>query len=95
MISYASFLGSRQFEAKQFLPTTARLVSLKITYGKLEEAQLLSQIMQAWKDPYRTRLDQLIGGYTLKYTVWREQKIEDIVFPPTRMRVFVSDPIPK
>ena len=95
MISYVPLLILRQFEAKQFLPTTTRLVSLKITYGKLEEAQLLIQIMQAWKDPYRTRLDQLIGGYTLKYTVWREQKIEDTVLPPTRMRVFVSNPIPK
>ena len=68
---------------------------MEITYGKPEKAQLLSQIMQAWKDPHRTRLGQLIGGYTLEYTVLRGQKIEDMVLPPARMRVFVSDPIPK
>ena len=42
MISYAPLLALRQFEAKQFLPATARLVSLEITYGKPEKAQLLS-----------------------------------------------------
>ena len=56
---------------------------------------MLSQIMQAWKDPHRARLGQLIGGCTLEYTVWRGQKIEDTVFLLTRMRVFVSDPISK
>ena len=84
-----------QFRAKQFISATTELVSLEITYGKLEEAQLLSQIMQSWKDPHRTRLGQLIGGCTLEYTVWRRQKIEDTVLPPTRMKVSISDPIPK
>ena len=56
---------------------------------------MLSQIMQAWKDPHRTRLGQLIGGCTSKYTVWRGQKIEDIVLPLARMRVSVSDRTPK
>ena len=51
--------------------------------------------MQAWKDPHRTRLGQLIRGCTPEYTVWRGQKIEDMVLPPTRMRVFILDPIPK
>ena len=95
MISYASLLVLRQFGAKQFISATAKLVSLEITYCKPEKAQLLSQIMQTWKDPHRTRLGQLIGGCTLKYTVWREQKIEDTILPPTRMRVFVPDPIPE
>ena len=95
MISYASLLTLRQFEAKQFILATARLVLLEITYGKPKEAQLLSQIMQAWKDPQRTRLGQLIEGCTPEYTVWRRQKIEDTIFFPARMRVSVSDPIPK
>ena len=56
---------------------------------------MLSQIMQAWKDPYRTRLGQLIEGCTSEYTVWRRQKIEDVILPPTRMRISISDPIPK
>ena len=51
--------------------------------------------MQAWKDPHRTRLGQLIKGCTPEYTVWRGQKIEDTIFPQARMRIFVSDPIPK
>ena len=51
--------------------------------------------MQAWKDPHRTRLGQLIGGCTPEYTVWREHKIQDTVLPLARMRVFVPDPIPK
>ena len=71
MISYAPLLVLRQFRAKQFIPATVRLALLEITYGKYEEAQMLSQIMQAWKDPHRIRLGQLIGGCTLKYTVWR------------------------
>ena len=56
---------------------------------------MLSQIMQAWKDPYRTRLGQLVGGCTAEYIVWRRQKIEDMVLPPARMRALVPDPIPK
>ena len=56
---------------------------------------MLSQIMQAWKDPYKTRLDQLIEGCTPKYIVWRRQKIEAMVLPPFRMRVPVLDLIPK
>ena len=56
---------------------------------------MLSQIIQAWKDPHRTRLGQLIGGCTLKYTIWRRQKIKDTVFFPARMKVSVTDPIPK
>ena len=95
MINYALFLALRQFGAKQFIPATVGLVSLEITYGKPKKAQLLSQIMQAWIDPHRTRLGQLIGGCTPEYTVWRRQKIEDTVLPLARMRVFVSDPIPK
>ena len=95
MISYAPLFALSQFEAKQFVPTTAGLASLEITYGKLEKALLLSQIMQAWKDPHRIRLGQLIGGCILEYTVWRGQKIEDTVSPPARMRISVPDPIPK
>ena len=56
---------------------------------------MLSQIKQAWKDPYKTRLDQLIEGCTPKYIVWRRQKIEATIFPPFRMRVPVLDLIPK
>ena len=95
MISYAPLLILRQFEAKQFVPATVRLASLKVTYGKPEEAQLLNQIMQAWKDPHRTRLGQLIRGCVLEYTVWRGQKIEDTILLLARMRVFVRDYIPK
>ena len=51
--------------------------------------------MQAWKDPHRTRLGQLIGGCTPEYTIWQGQKIEDTIFPPTRMRISVPNPIPK
>ena len=69
MISYATFLALRQFGAKQFIPAIARLALLEITYGKSKEAQMLSQIMQAWKDPYRARLGQLIGGCTPEYIV--------------------------
>ena len=64
MISYAPLLAPRQFGTKQFILAIVGLVSLEITYGKPKEAHLLSQIMQAWKDPHRTRLGQLIGGYT-------------------------------
>ena len=95
MISYALVLALRQFRGKQFILATARLASLEITYGKPEDALSLSQIMQAWKDPHRTRLGQLIGRCILEYTVWRGQKIEDTVLPPTRMRVSVPDSIPK
>ena len=56
---------------------------------------MLIQIMQAWKDPHKTRLGQLIGGSTPKYTVWRRQKIKDTILPLVRMRVPVPDPIPK
>ena len=95
MISYAPLLVLRQFRPKQFIPATARLTSLEITYGKPEEAQLLSQIMQVWKDPHKMRLGKLIEGCTLEYTVWRGQKIEDTVSLPARMRISVPDPIPK
>ena len=49
--------------------------------------------MQAWKDPHRTRLGQLIGGCTPKYTVWRRQKIKDMVPPLAKMRVSILNPI--
>ena len=81
MISYTPLLALRQFRAKQFIPTTIGLASLEITYGKPERAQLFSQIMQAWKGPHRTRLSQLIEQCTLEYTVWKGQKIEDMVLP--------------
>ena len=80
MISYAPLLALRQFETKQFILDATGLASLEITYGKPEEAQLLSQIMKAWKDPHGTRLGQLIGGCTPKYTIWRRQKMEDSFF---------------
>ena len=56
---------------------------------------MLSQIMQAWKDPHGARLGQLIGGCTSKYIIWRGQKIEDTVLPPARMIVLIPNPIPK
>ena len=43
----------------------------------------------------KIRSGQLIEGYTLKYTIWREHKIQDTIFPSIRMRVSVLDPIPK
>ena len=69
MISYAPLLVLRQFGVKQFIPVTIRLASLEIAYGKLEEVQLFSQVIQTWKDPHRTMLGQLIGGCTPKYTI--------------------------
>ena len=56
MINYGPLFTLRQFKAKQFIPTTIELASLEITYGQLGDAQVLSQIMQAWKDPHKTRL---------------------------------------
>ena len=53
-----------------------------------------SQMMQAWKDPHRMRLGQIVEGCTPKYTVWRRQKIEDAVLPPAKMRVSVPDLAP-
>ena len=85
MISYAPALAIRQFEAKQFIPTTADLASLELEYGQLGQAQLLSQMLQTWKEPHRMRLGQIVGGCTLEYTVWRRQKIEDAVSLPNRM----------
>ena len=95
MISYAPLLVLGQFGAKQFVSTTGGLVSSEITYDQSEKTQVLSQVMQAWKDPHRTRLGQLIGGCTPEYTVWRRQKIKDMVLPPAKMRVSVPDPIPE
>ena len=40
-------------------------------------------------------MGQLIEGCTLKYTVWKRQKIDDTIFPLVRMGVPVPDPIPK
>ena len=56
MISYAPLLALRQFGAKKFIPATARLALLEITYVKSEKAKMLSQVIQAWKDPHRARL---------------------------------------
>ena len=54
---------------------------------------MLSQVMQAWKDPHRTRLSQLVGGCTLEYIIWRRQKIEDAVSLPDRIQVPIPDPV--
>ena len=70
--SYTHILAIRQFRAKQFIPTTARLVSLELMYGQPGKAQLLNQMMQTWKNPHRMRLGQIVGGCTPEYTVWRE-----------------------
>ena len=71
VISYASALAIRQYEAKQFIPVTTDLASLELEYGQPGQAQLLSQMIQSWKEPHRMRLGQLIGGCTPEYTVWR------------------------
>ena len=55
---------------------------------------MLSQVMQAWKDPHRTRLSQLVRGCTPKYIIWRRQKIEDEVSLLDRMQVPIPDPVP-
>ena len=54
---------------------------------------MFSQVMQAWKDPQRTRLSQLVGGYTPEYIIWRRQKIEDTVSLLDRMQVPIPDPV--
>ena len=72
MISYAPILTIRQFRAKQFIPAITKLASLKLMYGQPGQAQWLNQMMQAWKDPHKMRLGQIVGGCTLKYSVWRE-----------------------
>ena len=46
------------------------------------------------KEPHRTRLNQLVGGCTLEYIVWRRQKIEDTISLPDRMQVPIPDPVP-
>ena len=40
------------------------------------------------------RLGQIVRGCTPEYTVWRRQKIEDVVSLSDRMQVSVSDPVP-
>ena len=95
MISYAPLLALRQFGAKQFVLATDGLVSLEIAYGQSEKTQVISQVMQEWKDPHRIRLGQLIEGCTLEYIVWKRQKIKDMVLPPAKMKVSILDPIPE
>ena len=93
MISYTSVLAIRQFEAKQFIPATAGLASLEFEYGQPEQAQLLNQMILTWKDPHRMRLGQIVGGCTSEYTIWRRQKIKDIIPLPDRMQVSVPDSV--
>ena len=69
MISYTPILTIRQFGAKQFIPAIVGLTSLELMYGKSGQAQLLNQMMQAWKNPHRMRLGQIVREYTPKYTV--------------------------
>ena len=57
------------------------------------KTQVLSQVMQVWKDPHRIRLSQLVGGCTPEYTIWRRQKIKDAISFPDKMQVPISDPI--
>ena len=71
MISYTPLLALRQFGAKQFIPATSGLGSSEISYDQSDKIQMLSQVMQAWKEPHRTRLSQLVGGCTPEYIVWR------------------------
>ena len=40
------------------------------------------------------RLGQIIERCTLEYTVWRRQKIEDVVPLPVRMQVSIPDLAP-
>ena len=94
MISYAPLLALRQFGAKQFVLATSGLASSEITYDQSERTRMFSQVMQAWKDLQRTRLSQLVGGCTPEYTVWRRQKIKDIVSLLDRMQVPIPYPIP-
>ena len=94
MISYAPALAIRQYEAKQFITATADLASLELEYGQPGQAQLLSQMLQTWKEPHIIRLGQLVEGCTPEYTVWRRQKIEDAVPLPNKMQVPILDPIP-
>ena len=46
------------------------------------------------KEPHRTRLNQLVGGCTLEYIVWRRQKVENAVSCLDRMQVSIPDPVP-
>ena len=39
------------------------------------------------------RLGQIVGGCTPEYTIWRRQKIKDIVPLLDRMQVSVSDSV--
>ena len=71
VISYASALSIRQFEAKQFILAIVDLFSLELEYGQPGQAQLLSQMLQTWKEPHKIRLGQIVGGCTSEYTVWR------------------------
>ena len=71
MISYAPILAIRQFGTKQFILAAVELASLELMYGQPRQAELLNQMMQAWKNLHMMRLDQIVGGYTSKYTVWR------------------------
>ena len=64
MISFTSLLALRQFGAKQFIPATGGLGSSKISYDQSDKIQMLSQVMQAWKEPHQTRLNQLVEGCT-------------------------------
>ena len=93
MINYTPLLALRQFGAKQFVLTTGGLASSEITYDQFEKTQMLSQVMQAWKDPQQTRLSQLVEGCTPEYTIWRKQKIEDAVSLSDRMQVPIPDPV--
>ena len=94
MISYTPLLALRQFGAKQFVPATGGLGSSEVSYDQSDKIQVLSHVMQAWKEPYRTRLSQLVGGCTPEYIVWRRQKVEDAVPLPNRIQVPIPDPVP-
>ena len=41
------------------------------------------------------RLGNILDKVTPEYAVWKAQKIEDKVMLPARMRVPVTDPLPK
>ena len=91
---HAPVLVLRQFEAKQFIPTTVGLASLEFEYGQPGQAPLLNQMMLTWKDLHRMRLGQIVGGCTPKYTIWRRQKIEDAVPLSVKMQVSILNPTP-
>ena len=85
----------RQFKSEQFILATQGFNQVEFNYRGLSYVNQVIELSRVWKEPRRMGLGKHVCDVVLGYSIWRSNRVKDIVLPLIDDMVQPTNILPK